>query len=912
MNSTRSRICAAVIAVVGFVFLLLPAGGSARAVLATLVGLVALLAAATGLRRLPSRARDPFGLVVGGLGCLVVADTVLVGLRVVTGTTPPFPGPFHLLYPLGALLIALGLVLVVRPSRTRNFAVALDALLLLTSVGAAVGILLVAPSWGGLGTHLLGNVHLVGYPAAHLLLLVALVRFAMTSPWDLPAARALGAGALAMVLTAGAVGVQTVLGTYAQASWIDLGWMLAYVLLAVAVRHPTATAVVRRTVAPGASRSRWRLILLTMAALCLPATALAIADDATDVAIAAATALLLLLLLVRVDLHLIELRRSRDRDLERATERGHRRLEAVVRHASDALLVLGSGDRVSYATPSARELFGDDPTGWRSADLIDHLHPDERDTAHRSVLEGLVHAQGQPVRFQTRLLDRDDVERYVEVVAVDLTQDPDVGGVVLTFHDNTDRIELERRLRHLAFHDPLTGLCNRELLQDRLVQALGRAARDRRPVAVLVCDLDDFKDINDTYGHATGDALLTVMAERLSGAARATDTVARLGGDEFAILCEGIHGHRDAIEVARRVLAAVDAPVLIDGLELRAGVSIGVAVDDGQRSGQELLRDADIALYEAKSDGKQRWSVHRRTMTERAHARLQLATDLARAVELEEIEVAYQPIVSLSDERIVGIESLARWEHPELGWVSPADFIPLAEETGQINRLGDIVLRSALGALRTWLDIEPELDLRLGVNVSGRQMRDPDLPVRVACWLQEFSIDPQRLVLELTESVMIDEADEAIEIMEQLRRLGVRFAVDDFGTGYSSLAYLRRLPVDIVKTDRAFVRELGQDEASSDLVRAVIEMARSLHLDVVAEGVETVEQRDALLGMGCAFAQGFLFARPVAAAALTTRLLANHSTDGPRPPGPTPVPADVGVDAEELVLGAHPGSRPSS
>jgi diguanylate cyclase (GGDEF)-like protein/PAS domain S-box-containing protein len=574
------------------------------------------------------------------------------------------------------------------------------------------------------------------------------------------------------------------------------------------------------------------------------------------------------------------LQHSRAREVHEEQRRGHRRLEAVVHHASDALLVIGDDDRITYATPSATPVFGADPTGWTSTQLLARFHPEDRDLTHRLLLESLVQDGNRPVRFETRLHDEVEGERHVEVVAVDRTRDPDVRGTVLTIRDTTDRVELERRLRHLAFHDALTGLANRELLQDRLVQALGRAARHQRPIAVLLCDLDDFKDVNDTHGHAVGDRLLTVVAERLRDAARATDTVARLGGDEFAILCEDLRGHRDALEIARRVLAATEEPVQIEGRQLRAGVSIGIAVDDGQRSGQDLLRDADIALYEAKADGKQRWSVHRRRMTERAQARLQLASDLARAVELGQIAVAFQPIVTLPEGRITGVESLARWEHPERGWVPPSEFIPLAEETGQIIPLGDIVMRTALETLRGWLDRDGRLDLRIGVNVSARQVRDPDLPNRMAGWLAEYGIEPARVVLELTESVMLDEADDAIEVMQSLRELGLRFAVDDFGTGYSSLAYLRRLPVDIVKTDRAFVRELGRDAASADLVRAVIEMARSLRLDVVAEGVEHPEQRDLLVEMGCGFAQGYLFSRPVGAEVLLPHLLGGSRRSG--------------------------------
>ena len=875
MTSGAGRATGA-LAAAGAVYLALPAGAP-RALLAAVVCLLAVALAGWGLVRLPHQVRRSWLAIVAGLAILAATHTAaaVLGLQ---GEASAVVGPNHLLASAAALLLAGGVATVVGPPRLRDLASTIDAVIITTAVATCVGVLAIQPALVRPEADLPGLLPLLAHPGSHLVLLVAVIGLAMVAP-RLTTSRLLVAGSVLLVLSSLGSTTLAVRGVHAPTSTIGLGPMVAAVLLALAVAHPSATTLARQQPPDRTADSPWRIVLLAPALLLLPATALAIARGGREVIVAVVTGLLVLLLIARLALLLRELQHSRARELHEEQRRGHRRLEAVVRHTSDALLVIGDDDRITYASPSATPIFGADPAGWTSTQLLARVHPEDRDLTHRLLLESLVQDGNRPVRVETRLCDEAGGERHVEVVAVDRTRDPDVGGTVLTVRDATDRVELERRLRHLAFHDTLTGLANREVLQDRLVQALARAARHQRPIAVLLCDLDDFKDVNDTHGHAVGDQLLTVVAERLRDAARATDTVARLGGDEFAILCEDLHGHRDAIEIARRVLAATEEPVQIEGRQLRAGVSIGIAVDDGQRSGQDLLRDADIALYEAKADGKQRWSVHRRRMTERAQARLQLASDLARAVDLGQIEVAFQPIVALPEGRITGVESLARWEHPEHGWVPPSEFIPLAEETGQIIPLGDIVMRTALKTLRGWLDHDERLDLRIGVNVSARQVRDAGLPARMADWLAEYGIEPERVVLELTESVMLDEADDAIVVMQRLRELGLRFAVDDFGTGYSSLAYLRRLPVDIVKTDRAFVRELGRDAASADLVRAVIEMARSLRLDVVAEGVEHPEQRDLLVEMGCGFAQGYLFSRPVGAEVLLPHLL-----DGPLRP----------------------------
>ena len=423
----------------------------------------------------------------------------------------------------------------------------------------------------------------------------------------------------------------------------------------------------------------------------------------------------------------------------------------------------------------------------------------------------------------------------------------------------------EQRLRHESVHDPLTGLPNRALFMKRLSDATRRARRGQDGLfAVLFLDVDCFKLVNDSMGHHVGDEMLVTIARRLEGCVRGGDIVARLGGDEFAILLERIADVRDAAMVAERVQDALHAPLSIGGYEHVASASIGVALSTGASEQPEyVLRSADIAMYRAKNSGRGRYEMFDRAMHAEALTRLQIETDLRNAFDRNEFFLQYQPIVSLRTGRMVGAEALVRWRHFERGVVSPATFVPVAEDTGLVVPLGRWVLREACQQARLWLATAGEgQPFAISVNLSVREFGQPDLVKAVASILEETGLPAEALRIEITESAIIGQKHPAIETVEQLRALGVSIHLDDFGTGYSALSYLHRLPLDAVKVDRAFTASIDQEDRPLHVVRAIISLAHAIGLEVVAEGVANKRQLDLLREMGCDLAQGFIFSRP--------------------------------------------------
>jgi diguanylate cyclase (GGDEF)-like protein/PAS domain S-box-containing protein len=438
--------------------------------------------------------------------------------------------------------------------------------------------------------------------------------------------------------------------------------------------------------------------------------------------------------------------------------------------------------------------------------------------------------------------------------------------LVFQIQDITDRKRAEEQLQHEAMHDVLTGLPNRAMFIDHLELAIARAQRNEsRKFAVLYVDLDRFKIINDSLGHAVGDQLLKEVAVRLWKCVRAGDTVARLGGDEFVLLLEDIYEENEAIEVAERIKSELASSFTLNGREVFTTVSVGVASSwTSYHQAEGLIRDADAAMYRAKSLGKNRHEIYDSAMHAQVNDLLQMETALRMAVERQELMVYYQSIVDLETFKISGFEALVRWNHPERGFISPANFIPLAEETGLIVDIGEWVLREACRQMERWQKIFPsDPPLFVSVNLSSKQFIQSDLIQRVTQIIEETKINPEGLKLEITESAVMDNVETATEMLKKLRALGIKLSIDDFGTGYSSLSYLHRFPIDTLKVDRSFVVNMSEDSENVEIVRTIVSLAQNLGMNVIAEGVETKEQLAALRKLGCENGQGYLFSKPV-------------------------------------------------
>ena len=552
----------------------------------------------------------------------------------------------------------------------------------------------------------------------------------------------------------------------------------------------------------------------------------------------------------------------------------------------------GSHGSWRYVSPRVEELLGfsaeewtSDPTFWWS-----RIHPDDRDLVEAEEIESWSIAGHQQVAVEYRMKNRDGQDRWVRDEATVVRHDdgsPAYWSGFLT--DVTDRRSLEAQLQHQAFHDPLTGLANRALFTDRVEHAVLRTIRREGTIAILYLDLDAFKTMNDGLGHAAGDALLASVGARLQACLRPGDTAARLGGDEFAVLLEDVIDSNVPLEVAERVHEELTRPVNIQGREIIITTSIGVASSGGraEEGASDLLRNADAAMYVAKRHGGGRTQLFDPTMNADAVRRLELHVDLRRATRLQEFVVHYQPVISLADGSVVGLEALVRWDHPERGLVSPAEFIALAEETGQITVIGRMVLERACRELKVLQDTIPGgSSLTVSVNISARQLQDSEFVAIVRDALVAASIDSRCLVLELTESLVMSDPDIAIDHLRELKALGLRLAVDDFGTGYSSLSYLQRLPVDILKVDRSLVE--GVDDAGEGLALAemIVHLGHAMGLQTVAEGVERPSQDASLRRLGFDAAQGYYYARPVPLVEVIDALVSTPAATGPSPAAP--------------------------
>lgn len=573
----------------------------------------------------------------------------------------------------------------------------------------------------------------------------------------------------------------------------------------------------------------------------------------------------------------------------RALRASESRYRTMVTNSSGVILLLGADGTVEFATPALTRVLGRLPeavVGRPVTDLVDRA--DVAALERSLVAWRSAPGVGATVSLTWRCADGGQVSG--ETIAVNLLDDPAVGALMLSTRDVSERRALEQRLSHQARHDALTGLPNRRSFEEAVDELTCDRRRAGDAIGIVFVDIDGFKAVNDTLGHPVGDGVLHEAGARIVGATRADDLAARLSGDEFAVLVTGSDAARGARATAVRVEQAFAAPFRVLGHELAVTASIGVAVADADLGGAaDVLRHADLAMYEAKADGGGRSITFSKDLGTVVARRLRLETALAEAIEDHHVTVAYQPVVALDTGRTSGFEALARWDHPELGAVTPAEFIPIAERSGLIVALGRAVLGQACADLATWRALPGWGSLKVGVNLSVRQLAHVDIVRDVRGALEAAGLPPDALLLELTESILMEHAETLSERLRQVRAIGVGLALDDFGTGYSALAYLRRFPVDVLKLDRSFIEGLADDPFGAALVKGVLDLTAGLGIDTVAEGIERPRDVDLLRELGCGNGQGFLLSRPVPAAEVPGLLAPGRGSRAARTGVPLPV-----------------------
>ncbi len=556
---------------------------------------------------------------------------------------------------------------------------------------------------------------------------------------------------------------------------------------------------------------------------------------------------------------MLELSTASEHVEARGRESFVRAMSLVAQHSADLVVLVDRNGLIVYANPSALLTFGvslDDALGTNAGS---YLHPDDAErTAERFM--ALVSTPSATSTDTVRFVSTNREVRILEIVETNHLYDPHIAGVLINGRDVTQRRHLETELLEQSLHDALTGLSNRTLFIDRAERLLALAHRDRIPISVLFIDLDNFKTFNDGMGHPAGDQLLVSVARRMSGALRGEDLLCRFGGDEFVVLVDPREPSVSAETLARRLNDVLRAPFEIGGRVISVTASIGVA-SGYDLTVEDLVREADIAMYQAKAAGRNQTVTFMPQMVDSANERLQLVIDLQRAIEQREFVVHFQPIIELDGRTVTGMEALVRWQHPTRGRLAPVDFIVAAEENGAIVEIGRLVLREACERAVAWRFVERGLSL--SVNLSARQLASPTIVDDVRAVLRDTGFEPSSLVLEITESTIMQDAEGSVERLCALKELGVRLAIDDFGTGYSSLGHLRRIPIDVLKIDRSFVSDLHDSSKAVAIVHSLIDLGRTLDLDLVAEGVELEGQFVALRDQDCDKAQGFLFARPL-------------------------------------------------
>jgi diguanylate cyclase (GGDEF)-like protein/PAS domain S-box-containing protein len=771
-----------------------------------------------------------------------------------------------------------------RRIRLEKWKFTLDAAMVLVGGAVAIWYFNVRPSAAAPGSSVAVSLLAFAYPLANLLVMLGVTTVLLRGPLDdnRVAFRLLvGSVMVSMVadLTFNMVLIET---GERSAAWVDAVYLLFYLLSTASAELYLRRPVPRtpgREESPTRSQPLSPLPYLAAAftyGLLLAAAVRPWKDPISGIAVGA-----VLMTLLVVARQILAVRQNVRLLAEQAARANEARFRSLVQNSSDVILVIKPNGMIRFVSPSVARVLRYDPAPLIGRSFVDLLDTEDRDRA-RTYLRDAAENVGVSPPVEWRFRQPDGSSLHAEIIATNLLHDPTVRGIVLNTRDVSERKRLERELMHQAFHDALTGLANRALFRDRVSHALARARRQGEPISVLYLDLDDFKKVNDSLGHSEGDRLLVMAAERFRISARAGDTVSRLGGDEFAVLIEDGANTEGVTAVVERLTEAMSRPFVLAGNEVKVSMSVGVASAGDEDSADDLLRNADMAMYTAKRRGKGRSETYQAHMYTDVQHRGEMEVALRSAIEGEELYLAYQPIFSLKTGRLEGIEALVRWEHPQFGHLLPQHFVPLAEETGLIVRMGRWVLREACRQVQAWRTAFPETPLTMSVNISGRQLAELDLVAETRMALAETDVAPGALVLEITESVLMQQTGSVLEQLRALKALGVKLAIDDFGTGYSSLSYLQRFPIDLIKIARPFVEDVTAGVDKSALARAIIGLGDTLRLRTVAEGVETPEQCAALRLLGCSMGQGYYFAPPLPPAEIA-RLLAQPRCELPAP-----------------------------
>ncbi|MFF5081361.1 putative bifunctional diguanylate cyclase/phosphodiesterase [Actinoplanes sp. NPDC000266] len=842
---------------------------------------VAVLAAVACLgraRTFSGRMRAGWGLI--GLGVLSwgLGEGVWTYLEMARADEMPFPSAGDIGYLGMTLLTPIGLL--VLPSRAQGVAnrvrSVIDGLMVACSLVLIAWIFVVSPLLeNGRGSGLALYISLA-YPLGDVVTItIVLYMLAQQRRHGRTFAQLalVGAGISAFAVSDIAYAYLQLVDRYSSGGPTDIGWFAGFLLILLAAVKPSSPAGDDE----GTDNGQPVGILLPYVAVlaALLTSVIWYAKTGHSNLFVAYTRSALILLIVGRQLLTLRENRNLTRTLEaRVADRtaelfaSEQRFHALVQHSSDVVTVVSPEADVLYQSESVQRVFGYPARVFTGRRLTKMLDPE----SGLRLAQALRQVAGRP--YATTVLElvvrhRDGRVRQAEMTITNLLSDPSVAGLVLNTRDISERKELQDQLVHEAYHDALTQLANRALFRERVSDALHHRAEGGE-VTVLFLDLDGFKEVNDSLGHLAGDQLLVQVADRLRSSVRSADIVARFGGDEFAVLIITAPGGDadEAEQVAQRIIDALDTPFGGESRDIHVQASIGLAsadmLGDAKDGAEQLMRNADLAMYKAKSAGGSGYATYDPEMLSGLVARLELEADLRLALERHQLHLHYQPTINLATGEVIGFEALARWEHPTRGLIPPAEFIPIAEATGLIVPLGRWVLREACRQAVAW-SAEGGRPVKMAVNVSVRQFDRTDLVEVVAGILAETGMPADQLCLEMTESVLMTDTDDNLEQLVRLKALGVTLAIDDFGTGYSSLAYLRRFPVDTLKIDRSFVERLGALTDDTALADTIVQLGKSLGMDTVAEGIEEFVQLEALREMGCHFAQGYYFSRPVPA-----------------------------------------------